>query len=116
MGLMSIFGNKEVTAFAKSLAESLSKRYPPALDVNPEKRVSENRLTKVLEDTLQQAMEFQQKHRLGLIGKAKLGNEFRWELKEMGYTDKFIDVATEGLMVYVTRGGKAAAAETKQQG
>jgi hypothetical protein len=116
MGLMSLFGNKEVTEFAKSLAASLSKRYPPALDVNPEKRVSENRLTKVLEDTLQQAMEFQQKHKLGLLGKAKLGNEFRWTLKEMGYTEKFIEVATEGLMVYVTRGSKSPAAESKQQG
>jgi hypothetical protein len=112
---MSIFGNRDVTEFAKTLAANLSKRYPPALDVNPEKRVSENRLTKVLEDTLQHAVEFQQKHKLGLFGKAKLGNEFRWELKEMGYTQKFIDVATEGLMVYVTRGSKNADAESKPQ-
>ena len=30
-----------------------------------------------------------------MFGKAKLGNEFRWQLKEMGYTEKFIEVATE---------------------
>jgi len=115
MGLFSLFSNKEINAFAKELVENLAKRYPPALDVSPEKRVSENRLTKVLEETLAQAVEFQGKHRLGVVGKAKLGNEFRWQLKELGYTEKFIDVATEGLMVYVTRGSKDAAAASKQQ-
>jgi hypothetical protein len=114
MGLFSFFSKAEINNFAKDLASNLAKRYPPALDVNPEKRVSENRLTKVLEDTLAQAVEFQQKHRLGMFGKAKLGNEFRWQLKEMGYTEKFIDVATEGLMVYITRGSTAAPSQGKQ--
>jgi len=114
MGLFSLFSNKEVNAFAKELAANLAKRYPPALDVSPEKRVSENRLTKVLEETLAQAVEFQQKQKLGVFGKAKLGNEFRWQLKELGYTDRFIDVATEGLMVYVTRGSAAPAASHKK--
>ncbi|MCZ7565283.1 MAG: hypothetical protein M5U08_17120 [Burkholderiales bacterium] len=116
MALMSLFSRKEITEFAKGLAVSLSKRYPPALDFNPEKRVSENRLTKVLEDTLHQAVEFQQKHKLGLFGKAKLGNEFRWQLKELGYTEKFVEVATEGLMVYITRGSAGNASQSKQPG
>ncbi len=115
MGLFSLFSNQEISAFAKDLVATLAKRYPPALDVSPEKRVSENRLTKVLEETLGQAVEFQNKHKLGVVGKAKLGNEFRWQLKEMGYTEKFVDVATEGLMVYVTRASKTPAPETKQR-
>lgn len=115
MGLFSLFSNKEINTFAKDLVATLAKRYPAALDISPEKRVSENRLTKVLEETLAQAAEFQNKHKLGLVGKAKLGNEFRWQLKEMGYSDKFIDVATEGLMVYVTRASKSGTAEPKQQ-
>jgi len=45
----------------------------------------------------------QREHKLGWYKKAKLGNEFKWELKEIGYDEKFIDVATEGLIVYVTR-------------
>lgn len=113
MGLFSFFSNKEITAFATDLVANLAKRYPPALDVSPEKRVSENRLTKVLEETLGQAVEFQNKHKLGMVGKAKLGNEFRWLLKEMGYTEKFVDIATEGLMVYVTRAAKTASTEAK---
>ena len=101
---------KHINAFARELAQNLSKRYPPALDMNPEKKISANRLTKVLEDTLAQAAGFQRDHRLGVVGKAKLGNEFKWQLKELGYSDKFIEVATEGLMVYVTRGTSATAA------
>ncbi len=104
MGLFKLFSSKHINEFAKDLAGNLAKRYPPALDVNPEKKISQARLTKVLEETLVQAVEFQRSHKLGTLGKAKLGNEFKWQLKELGYTEKFIDVATEGLMVYITRG------------
>lgn len=107
MGLFSRSTNKEVASFAKDLAAKLAKRYPPALDTSPEKRVSENRLTRVLEETLEQAVAFQQKNRLGTLGKARLGNEFRWQLKDLGYSERFVDVATEGLMVYITRGSAA---------
>lgn len=105
---MAFFSTQHITEFAKGLAGSLSKRYPSALDVNPEKKVSEARLSKVLEDTLAQAVEFQKEHKLGMFGKAKLGNEFKWQLKELGYTERFIDLATEGLMVYLSRGSAAA--------
>jgi hypothetical protein len=104
MGLFKLFSSKHITEFAKDLAGNLAKRYPPALDVNPEKKISQARLTKVLEETLVQAVEFQRSHKLGTLGKAKLGNEFKWQLKELGYTEKFIEVATEGLMVFITRG------------
>ncbi len=110
MGLFSFLGKSDVTEFAKTLAASLAKRYPPSIDAATEKKISEARLTKVLEDVLNQATEFQRERQLGLFGKAKLGNEFRWQLKELGYTEKFIEVATEGLMVYVTRGSAPAAA------
>ena len=110
MGLRLLFSRREVNEFAKDLAANLAKRYPPALDVSPERRVSEHRLTKILEDVLSQGTEFQRQHRLGLFGKAKLGNEFRWQLKELGYTDRFIELATEGLMVYIIRARAPASA------
>ncbi len=110
MGLFSFFSNKEIGVFAKDLAADLAKRYPAALDVSPDKRVSANRLSRVLEETLSKAVEFQQKHNLGMFGKAKLGNEFKWQLQELGYTEKFIDLATEALMVYLTRGVQAPGA------
>jgi hypothetical protein len=104
MGLLSLFAGARIKQFAKELAETLSKRYPAAIDMNPEKRVSEARLARVLEETLTKAAEFQRENRLGVLGKARLGSEFKWELKMHGYSEKFIDVALEGLMVYITRG------------
>ena len=65
--------------------------------------VSQKRLTDILEETFAKAAAFQRENKLGWYRKAKLGNEFRWELKELGYDEKFVEVATEGLVVYVTR-------------
>ena len=38
-----------------------------------------------------------------------LGNTFQWELKEMGYNEKFVEVATEAMIVYITRRNPADA-------
>jgi hypothetical protein len=108
---MKLFGalfNKELDDFAKTLAQDLAKRYPPALESSPQKRISPNRITKVLEDAVDKAVKFNQEQRLGMFGKAKLGNTFRWELKELGYSDRFVELATEALIVYITRTPGAA--------
>lgn len=103
---MPIFGSvssKDVDAFAATLASDLAKRYPPALDKGGERKVSQKRLTSILEDIFARAVDFRQQHKLGVYKKARLGNTFRWELQEMGYSEKFVEVATEGLIVYITR-------------
>jgi hypothetical protein len=58
----------------------------------------------VLEDVLDEAATYGAQNRLGVYKKARLANAFKWSLKELGYSDKFIEVATEGLVVYTTRG------------
>lgn len=114
MGLFGGVSGKSVDEFAKSLAEAVAKRYPPSLERSAEKKVSVARVTKVLEDALQSAAEFAQQKRLGTFNKARLGNSFKWELKELGYGERFVEVATEGLIVYITRrDDKPAAAPGK---
>ena len=49
------------------------------------------------------ALGFREQHDLGIYKKARLGNTFRWELEEMGYSKKFVETATEGLIVYIAR-------------
>jgi len=105
MGIIDKLVGKDVDAFAAKLVEMVAKRYPPALDQAKEKRVSANRITKVLEDVLDEAAAYGAQNRLGVYKKARLANAFKWSLKELGYSDKFIEVATEGLVVYTTRGG-----------
>lgn len=103
MGLFGSVSGKQVDEFAKSLAQELAKRYPPALDTGGPRKLSQKRLTAILEQTFDKAIEFEHQHKLGVYKKARLGNTFRWELKELGYSDKFVEIATEGLVVYVSR-------------
>ncbi len=107
----SIFGPK-VQVFAGELAASVAKRYPPTLDGSAEKRPSVNRLTRIMEETCAKAVEYQKEHKLGWFSKAKLGNAFRWELAERGYTKEFVDLATEALVVSLTKSSTAKAGST----
>ncbi|MBL8304270.1 MAG: hypothetical protein JNM26_16070 [Ideonella sp.] len=104
MGLLTtLLVKAPVDSFAKSLADDIAKRYPPQLDQQPGKRPSVNRLTRILEDVCAKGVSFQQEHRLGWLGKAQLGNSFRWALQEMGYQKDFVDFATEALVVHVSK-------------
>lgn len=100
---MSLFRKAPIDQFAKDLAADIAKRYPPALDQQPGKRPSVNRLTRIVEEACAKAVTFQSEHKLGWVGKAKLGNSFRWELTRLGYQKDFIDFATEAVVVLVSR-------------
>lgn len=104
--LTSLFDRADIAAFATELAQNIAKRYPPALDKEPGKRPSVNRLTRIIEDTCTKAVEFRVANRLGWLGKAKLGNAFRWELVELGYGKEFVDFATEAVVVHLSRASK----------
>lgn len=106
-----LFSSKELDEFAKSLATSLAKRYPPSLDKAESRKISVNRVSKVLEDTLEKAAEYHRTNKLGIYKKARLGNQFKWELKELGYSEHFVDLATEGLIVYLSRKPAEGAAD-----
>jgi hypothetical protein len=95
--------NAEVKNFAVELAATLAKRYPPALDSQPDKRPSVNRLTRITEDACTKAVEFHDANKLGWISRARLGNHFRWALTELGYTKGYVDFATEALIVHISR-------------
>lgn len=103
MGLLSIFSSREIDEMAQSLVQELVKRYPPSLDKPGARKLSVARITRILEDLYGRAARFQQERRLGLYKKARLSNTFKWAMKEQGYSDAFIEMATEGLVVYMTR-------------
>lgn len=104
---MALFGGvsgKEVDAFAKDLAQSVAKRYPPTMDKgSAESKISQKRLTAILEETFGKANAYKNDNKLGVYKKARLSNTFRWELQELGYTKQFVELATEGLVVYISR-------------
>ncbi|MFA7240266.1 MAG: hypothetical protein WC091_09145 [Sulfuricellaceae bacterium] len=48
-----------------------------------------------------QAERFGNEHKLNIYKKAKLGNAFKWRLKELGYTDALIDELTKELLLHL---------------
>lgn len=99
---------KQIDEFATALADAVAKRYPPALDKAKDRIVSVNRVTRVLEDAFKQAIDFKSEHNLGVYKKARLGTSFKFELAQRGYSEKFVEIATEGLIVYLTRREKVS--------
>lgn len=100
MGFMGLVDTKDVEAFATTLAEDLGRRFPPA----SEKRTDTgavNQLKVILEGLENRAARFRDEKRLGLYKKAKLGNVFRWKLKDLGYSDAFVDKATNAIVTRV---------------
>jgi hypothetical protein len=106
-----IFGTSRDSAFAKELAERLTKELPPAMMDKRRNVLSVNKVTRQLERTYEAAAAYQREHRIGFIRRAFMANGFRWELKNRGYPDDFVDVATEGLVVELSRALKKAPAK-----
>ena len=100
---LQLFGgpsNREIDAFAVALSKSLSDRVPPgseppSISGNKAARQFAKTLTKILED----AREFQKEHRLGVYGRARVANTFKWELKELGYNEEFVEEATKAVVL-----------------
>jgi hypothetical protein len=93
---------KEIDAFATALAEDLRRRFPPKSEERRDKG-AQSQLSSITERLYAQAAKFRQDKGLGIYGKAKLGNSFRWRLKESGYSVKFIGEITHGLVLRLAK-------------
>ena len=101
--LRGLFGSNEIKSLAQSLATELSRRYPPTMASGQGRKLSPQAVTNILESVITKAVTKTQEWRLGVLGKARLGNALRWEMKERGYPEPFIEMVTEALVVYMTR-------------
>jgi hypothetical protein len=90
-------------ALARELTQRLVKEVPSSLVENKRKLLSVNKVTRLLETSFQMATDFQIQHNIGLIRRAALANAFKWELKENGYPEDFVEMATEGLVVALAK-------------
>jgi len=97
----SVSGN-QVDDFAKSLVQELAQQYPPAHE-REEEKYSNRKVFAALDSIFGKARDFKKQHKLGVYKKARLANTFRWGLQETGYSVKFVEFATEGLVVSMTR-------------
>ncbi|RZI83569.1 MAG: hypothetical protein EOP38_12125 [Rubrivivax sp.] len=102
MKLFNLFSSAGEKEFAKELVKQLTREISPTL-MEKRKALSVNKITRLLERTYQMATAYQKDHRLGVIKRAVLANSFKWELKSNGYPDEFVDMATEGLVVTLSK-------------
>jgi hypothetical protein len=92
---------KHIDAFSRELAQEFARRYSLEMAQEPPDKKMGRKLDRALTVVYRQAREFRKDRRLGVYGTARLGNGFKWELKEMGYRQDFIEQATKGLILNV---------------
>lgn len=90
--------NALIDEFGTRLATELSRRVPLQPDARATKKKGNDKYAKAIEHALDQTVAFQRENKLGVYGKARLFNAFKWELKRLGYPEDFIDGATSAIM------------------
>ena len=104
--IFSWFDTGEIDEFALSIAAELVKRVAPAaLEARDEKAAK--RLRNTHHAVFSRAEQFARTHRLNVYKRARLGNQFKWALKEAGYPAEFVQAWTYELVTLITL--KAAA-------
>ena len=102
MGFFTGTLSKRPTEFAESIAEKIIRQFPPTSEPQLAKKGAQRRLEGVLSPIMDDLATFQKETQLGWIGKARLGNAFRWKLTEKGYSNQFVEALTEGVIERIT--------------
>ena len=87
---------KELANFATGLAEDLGRRFPPASEARTDPGAI-HQFKIIVEGLSARAVRFRDQYDLGVYGKARIANTFKWKLKELGYSPALIDRATREL-------------------
>ena len=98
-----LFSAKPIQKLAQSLAADIASRYPAEIANSPEPMVSQQRRSEILKNIFIRARQFNPGSRLGVLARIRLAGALKWQLKEMGYDEKFIDTAMEHLVASVAR-------------
>lgn len=104
MGLFGSVSGKQVDEFARGLAMEIFRLRPPEGKASPgNPGVSLKNLERKVDELFVRAAGFRKEHKLGIYKKARLANTFRWEMKERGYDDGFIEMINEKLVVAISK-------------
>jgi hypothetical protein len=97
MALFGIIDTKALDEFAQALAKDLVRRYPPSSEARTDPG-AKHQLKVILEGLGARAVRFKSENRLGVYKKAKLGMTFKYQLREAGYSDAFVEQATSDIV------------------
>jgi hypothetical protein len=103
MNILKLFNFAGEKDFALELVQRLRRELPPSALEKQGKGITVNKITRVLERTYHVALAYQKEHRIGFVRRAVLANNFKWALRNNNYPVDFIDLATEGLVVSMTK-------------
>jgi hypothetical protein len=94
--MLKMFDAKEEQAFGKALAQFYIERVPFEPPWSEKKFAAKTQ--EVLRKVDLQIQQFKSRRSLNLYKKAKLGNVFKWTLRDAGYDTEYVDGLTEWLM------------------
>jgi isocitrate dehydrogenase kinase/phosphatase len=106
MRIFQWFDTREIDELAQAIAAELVKRVPPsALDSHTKKAA--DRLRNTHDAIFARASKFARTRPLNIYKRARLGNQFRWALKEAGYPSEFVESWTYELVTLITLNTRA---------
>jgi hypothetical protein len=97
MALFGFLDTRELEDFGTVLANDLGRRFPPASEARTDPG-AKYQLKVILEGLGARAVRFHIEKKLNVYKKAKLGNVFKWRLKELGYSNEFAERATKEII------------------
>jgi hypothetical protein len=101
MGLIRWFDTSDIDEFARSIAAELIKRVPPSsLEEGGKKTVGQ--LKSSHHAIFSRAENFARTAKLNLYRRARVGNSFRWALKDAGYPPELVEAWTYELVTLIT--------------
>lgn len=101
MAIFQWFNAKDVDELARSMAAELIMRVPPS-KLDSHTRQAAERLRNTHDAIFARAGKFARLHPLNVYRRARLGNGFRWALKEAGYPPDFVEAWTYELVILIT--------------
>ncbi len=100
MRIFQWFDTTEVDEVAGWIAAELIRRVPPS-ELNSPDRKAADRLRNTHDAIFARAAKFARTHELNIYKKARLGNQFRWALREAGYPPEFVEAWTYELVALI---------------
>ena len=98
---LNLLKGNTIDSFSRELAREFASRYSLELAAGLSDKKRDKKLGRALNYVYKQARDFKHERRLGVYATARLGNGFKWELRELGYQHGFIEEATKGLVLSV---------------
>lgn len=91
------FDASAAEAFGNELAEFYDAKFRANEKAKHQKK--QEKQQKLIEQCLQKTRQFKASHKLNFYKKAKLGNAFRWKLKDMGHDEQLIELLTKDVLL-----------------